>query len=63
MKTKDGQELEVVGQVQMEKPYFIVKIPIPFYQGTRLVKFILLPITEFDVKNGAQEVEYANVAS
>lgn len=62
MKTKDGCELDVLGQVQIvDKIHFIVKLPYTIYQDNRLVRYILLPITDFKIEDGVPDVEYVKM--
>lgn len=64
MKTKDGQELDVVGQVNMRgKQFFIVSLPHPSYvtvkspEIRKMTSFILMPFSDFEINNGDPAVE------
>lgn len=60
MKTKSDVEIEVVGQISLNgKNYFICNLPNPLYvKEIILYKYILLPISDFNIDNG---IEWADV--
>ena len=59
MKTKNGLDLVILGQIAIEnKPFFIVKMPHAFYQSDILISHVVLPAYEFsEYDNGIQPAE------
>jgi predicted metalloenzyme YecM len=59
MRTKSGQELDILGQTNIgDIPHFVVKLASPVYVEDKLISIVLMPFTHFeDVRNDAEYVE------
>lgn len=58
MKTKRGNELDVLGQsIVGGRPFFVCKLPEPIYWKDELVSVVVLPASEFDFDDGTPRAE------